>query len=411
MVQKVYPWEVGATLELHTQRKHKILAEYFRQYILVRCANPNQRRFRLAVVDGFAGGGRYACGTRGSPLIFIEELQAAVDEINIGRAAQKMPLLAVDCLLLLNDADSKVVKLLQSHVAPVIADARSRCPQLHLTVEYSELSFESAYPAMREKIRAGGYQNVLFNLDQCGHSHVEPKTLIDIMAGAPSAEIFFTFVVDALLTYLNKREPAKLKRRLAAIGVTKIDALEEVQSNTAWLGTAEKLVFEALQGCAKFVSPFSIHNPNGWRYWLIHLAGNHRARQVYNDVLHSNASSQAHFGRSGLNMLSYNPAKEGALYLFDKDDRASAREELMEDIPRVIARAGDTMTVLEFYETVYNLTPAHNDDINSTIIDNPDLEVATEAGGERRRAHTIQVTDTIRLKSQISLPFLLPKRD
>lgn len=411
MVQKVYPWEAGATLEPHTQRKHKILSEYFRRYILVRCGNPNQRRFRLAVVDGFAGGGRYACGTRGSPLIFIEELCAAVDEINIGRAAQKMPLLAVDCLLLLNDADPKVVKLLQSHVAPVVAEARERFPQLRLEVEYSSLPFENAYPEMREKIRVGGYQNVLFNLDQCGHSHVEPKTLIDIMSGAPSAEIFFTFVVDALLTYLNKREPTKLKTRLAAIGVTNIDALEEVQNNTAWLGTAEKLVFEALQGCAKFVSPFSIHNPKGWRYWLIHLAGNHRARQVYNNVLHSNASSQAHFGRSGLNMLSYNPAKEGALYLFDEDDRASAREELMEDIPRVIARAGDTMTVLEFYETVYNLTPAHNDDINSAIIDNPDLEVATETGGGRRRAHTIHVSDTIRLKSQTSFPFLLPKRE
>lgn len=411
MVQKFYSWETGATLEPHTRRKHKILAEYFREYVRVRCGNPNQRRFRLAVADGFAGGGRYACGSRGSPLIFIEELRAAVDEINIGRAAQKMPLLAVDCLLLLNDADPKVIQLLQSHVAPVISQTRDECPQLQLSVEYSELPFENAYPAMRERIRSGGYQNVLFNLDQCGHSHVDPKTLIDIMTGAPSAEIFFTFVVDALLAYLHKKEPAKLKRQLGAIGVTKIDELEEVQSNPAWLGTAEKLVFEALQGCAKFVSPFSIHNPKGWRYWLIHLAGNHRARQVYNNVLHSNASSQAHFGRSGLNMLSYNPAKEGVLYLFEEDDRTAAREELMEDIPRVIARAGDTMSVLEFYETVYNLTPAHNDDINSAIIDNPDLEVATETGGERRRAHTIHVSDTIRLKSQISFPFLLPRRD
>lgn len=411
MVKNIYPWEAGAKLEPHTQRKHKILAEYFRQYILVRCSNPNQRRFRLAVVDGFAGGGRYACGTRGSPLIFIEELVAAIDEINLGRAAQRMPLLAVDCLLLLNDADAKVIQLLQSHVAPVVAEVRQRCPQLQLTVDYSGLTFEAAYPEMREKIRSGGYQNVLFNLDQCGHTHVEPKTLIDIMTGAPSAEIFFTFVVDALLTYLHKRQPAKLKKQLEVVGVTKLDALEEVQSNPAWLGTAEKLVFEALQGCAKFVSPFSIHNPNGWRYWLIHLAGNHRARQVYNNVLHANASSQAHFGRSGLNMLSYNPASEGTLYLFEQDDRVVARNELMEDIPRVIARAGDTMTVLEFYETVYNLTPAHNDDINTAIIDNPDLEVATETGGERRRAHTIHVTDTIRLKSQISLPFLLPKRE
>ena len=410
-MKKAYTWESGAKLEPHTRRKHKILAEYFREYILVRCSNPNQRRFRLAVVDGFAGGGRYSCGTRGSPLIFVEELQAAIEEINVSRAQQNMPALAVDCLLLLNDADPTVVRLLESHVAPIVAIARQRCPDLHLSVEYSVHPFESAYPNMRERIRSGGYQNVLFNLDQCGHSHVDPNTLVDIMSGSPSAEIFFTFVVDALLAYLHKRDPEKLRKQLETIGVRKIDALQEVQSNTAWLGVAEKLVFDALQQCAKFVSPFSIHNPNGWRYWLIHLSGSHRARQVYNDVLHANASSQAHFGRAGLNMLSYNPASEGALYLFEDEHRALARDQLAQDIPGVIARAGDTMLVSEFYETVYNLTPAHNDDIHSAIFDNPDLDVTTATGGERRRAHTIHVTDTIRLKCQTWLPFLLPKRD
>ena len=410
-MKKIYPWEAGAKLEPHTRRKHKILSEYFREYILVRCSNPNQRRFRLAVVDGFAGGGRYGCGTRGSPLIFVEELQAAVEQINISRAQQKMPALAVDCLLLLNDADPSVVTLLENHVAPVVAFARDRCPDLELSVIYSALPFEGAYPSMRERIRSGGYQNVLFNLDQCGHSQVDPNTLVDIMNGSPSAEIFFTFMVDALLAYLHKKDPEKLRKQLEVVGVRKFDALHEVQSKTSWLGLAEKLVFDALQQCAKFVSPFSIHNPNGWRYWLIHLSGSHRARQVYNDVLHVNASSQAHFGRAGLNMLSYNPASEGALYLFEDEHRSLARQQLAEDIPSVIARSGDTMLVSEFYETVYNLTPAHNDDIHSAIFDNPDLEVTTETGGERRRAHTIHVTDTIRLKSQTWLPFLLPKRD
>lgn len=411
MVQTSYTWADGAVLHPHTKRKHKILAEYFREYIFVRCSNPNQRRFRLAVVDGFAGGGRYGCGSRGSPLIFIEELRAAIDKLNIERAAQRMPPLSVDCLLLLNDADPEVVALLQSHVAPVIADAREACPQLQLIVDFSAQTFERAYPGMREKIRVGGYQNVLFNLDQCGHAQVEPSTLIDIMAAAPSAEIFYTFMVTALLAYLQKTNASKLQRQLAVVGVTNIGALQDVQSKPEWLGVAEKLVFDALQGCARFVSPFSINNPDGWRYWLIHLAGNHRARQVYNDVLHTNASSQAHFGRSGLNMLSYDPSKEGMLYLFEADDRALARDALMNDIPRVIARAGDAMSVTEFYETVYNLTPAHNDDINGAIIDNPDLEVITGLGGERRRAHTIHINDTIRLKPQISLlPMLFPKK-
>jgi three-Cys-motif partner protein len=67
MAEKRYEWAAGATLEDHSRRKHKILREYFFNYLTVRCQLPQQERFRLAVIDGFAGGGRYSCGTAGSP--------------------------------------------------------------------------------------------------------------------------------------------------------------------------------------------------------------------------------------------------------------------------------------------------------------------------------------------------------
>ena len=93
-----------------------------------------------------------------------------------------------------------------------------------------------------------------------------------------------------------------------------------------WLGTAERLVFEAFRTCAPFVSPFSVNSRNGWRYWLVHFANSYRARQVYNNILHANSSAQAHFGRSGLNMLAFNPAhEEGSLYLFDALGRQTAQ--------------------------------------------------------------------------------------
>ncbi len=65
MVAKKYKWADGATLEDHSRRKHKILREYFYQYLVVRCQIPQQAKFRLAVIDGFAGGGRYKCGSAG----------------------------------------------------------------------------------------------------------------------------------------------------------------------------------------------------------------------------------------------------------------------------------------------------------------------------------------------------------
>lgn len=89
-------------------------------------------------------------------------------------------------------------------------------------------------------------------------------------------------------------------------------------SRKDWLGTAERIVYNAFRLYAPFHSPFSINNSDGWRYWLIHFSKSYRARQVYNNILHDNASLQAHFGRSGLNMLSYDSQHdEGMLYLFD----------------------------------------------------------------------------------------------
>jgi three-Cys-motif partner protein len=85
MVVKPYSWEAGATLEEHSKRKHKILREYFARYLAVRCQLPQQARFRVAIVEGFSGGGRYACGTAGSPVIFIEELRTATEQFNLNR--------------------------------------------------------------------------------------------------------------------------------------------------------------------------------------------------------------------------------------------------------------------------------------------------------------------------------------
>ena len=139
---------------------------------------------------------------------------------------------------------------------------------------------------MKGLLARGRYRNVLFNLDQCGHSRVECSTIVDIMHSIPSVEIFYTFAIETLLAFLRKAEPALLESQLRHLGIDSADlaALEGAMSKNVWLGTAERLVFEAFRTCALYVSPFSINNPSGWRYWLIHFANFYRARQVYNNV-------------------------------------------------------------------------------------------------------------------------------
>lgn len=404
MVEKRYSWEDGVELEEHTRRKHKILREYLARYLTVRCAFPQQTKFRLAIVEGFAGGGRYTCGSPGSPLIFLEELRAAAEGFNLKRQSEGMAALDIECFIILNDAEPGTIGILKGHVEPLLAAARAEVPKLHVQVAYFEKPFEALYPEIKAQLEQGRYQNVLFNLDQYGHSGVEVATLGDISASFGSAEIFYTFAISSLLAFLRKSNPVFLAKQLAFLGATPADlsALDGQMSRNEWLGAAERLVFEAFRGCAQFVSPFSINNPDGWRYWLIHFANNnYRARQEYNNVLHRNSSMQAHFGRSGLNMLVFDPAHdESALYLFDVSGRARAKQQLSDDIPRLVTEFGDAVGVGQFYSSIYNMTPAHMDDIHAAMIENTDLEIITEAGGERRKPNTIRFDDTLRIKRQ-----------
>jgi three-Cys-motif partner protein len=404
LTTKPYDWKNGAPLADHTRRKHKILREYFHRYITVRCQIPQQSRFRLAVVDAFAGGGRYGCGAGGSPIIFIEELRAATEAINLMRRSNGLGLVEIECLLILNDESTDAVELLRSNCAPLLGEIKDAAKALHIQAHYLNEPFAKSYPSIRRLIADGRYRSVLYNLDQCGYAQVGLATLSDIMRSTSSAEIFLTYAIQTLLAYLVKDSPAKLIGQLKHLGVAKADleSIEGLMGNAAFLGAAEKLVFERFQQCAQFVSPFSIQNPEGWRYWLIHFANNYRARQVYNDTLHDNATAQAHFGRSGLDMLSYDPAKEGTLYLFDLDGRENAKTQLLDDIPRLLTDVGDALNVGEFYGSVYNTTPAHSDDINEAMLIGEDLEVLTPAGGLRRRASTIEPGDTLRLKAQRS---------
>ncbi|MCR6700932.1 MAG: three-Cys-motif partner protein TcmP [Dokdonella sp.] len=297
---------------------------------------------------------------------------------------------------------------LKKNVSNYLSEAGGTGPNLKLVVEYHSESFESLYPTIKARIKQAKCSNIIFNLDQCGYTHVTAQLIRDIMTSWQKAEVLLTFMISTLLAYLSP-DKEKGGARLDPVVREKIDTVLRDQGllkKQEWLGECEKIVFDHLRSCAPYVSPFSIANPDGWKYWLMHFANSYRARQVYNNVLHADGLAQAHFGRLGLNMLAYDAlAGGGQLYIFDRSSRVQAIESLNHDIPRFIAESGDMMGVEEFYAAAYSETPAHSDDIHKSIIDNPDIEVITPNGGRRREAKTIDVGDTLKLKSQRSIIF------
>lgn len=406
MARKKYDWGNGAPLLDHTARKLKVLGEYFAEYLRVRCCNiPMQGNFRLAVVDGFSGGGRYSKGEMGSPLVFLDVLGRTMSEIDIKRAADGFKPLEYECYFLFNDENPSTTKLLDANVAPLLAELREKHPNLTIIVHSESRPFSALYPAAKAKLEAAGMRNVIFNIDQCGDVGVDRATIVDILQTFNSAEVFVTFMIESLLAYLSAKDSGALQKRLAHLDLpsSDLEELRVVMNRREWLSTAERIVFDQWASVSPFVSPFSIHNPDGWRYWLMHFAKSPRARQVYNDVLHANANSQAHFGRAGLDMFSFDPKHEGALYLFDFDGRARAREQLFEDVPRTISGFGDAITVSDFQHQIYSRTPAHSDDIRSAIFNNPDVEVLTPSGNPRRSELRLRPDDVLRVARQRSM--------
>ncbi len=405
MVKKDYDWEGKAELGEHSRKKHAILKEYFRQYLLTRCQLPQRERFRMAVIDGFTGAGLYEDGSFCSPIIFIQTLLRTLNEINLYRASQGFKPINIDCLLIFNDKSKAVIEQLKQNFAPHLIKAEQEAKELSLTVEYHSSPFEKLYPEIKQRLLKTKTHNVLFNLDQCGYSHVSTSIIRDIMHSWKNAEVILTFMISSLLAFLSpdkEKSGVPLEDGLQE----KVDAIlddENLLNKKEWLGEAEKIAHTYLKACAPHVSPFSINNPNGWRYWLMHFANSYRARQVYNNVLHEDSETQAHFGRAGLNMLSYNPSN--SLYLFDNDSRKAAIEALQDDIPRLVGQSGDVLPMAEFYEIAYSQTPAHSEDIHHIMIDNPDLEVITDNGGTRRKASKIKATDTLKLTKQRHIIF------
>lgn len=408
MAKKEYDWRSGANLDEHTKKKHSILSKYFRQYLLTRCQIPQQGRFRLVVVDGFSGAGLYGCGGFGSPLIFVDVLIKATNEINIQRSTQNMKPVRIECLLLLNDLNTDVVEQLKENITPHLIRAKDEAPNLYIDTEYFNEDFDTLYPQVKRRILSANCSNVLFNLDQCGYSNVTSYNIRDIASTWKKAEVLLTFMIGSLLAYLSPKKESNAVPLEPEVQ-NKIDGLlndDNAIGKNEWLGQAEKIAYTHLKNCAPYVSPFSINNPDGWRYWLMHFSNVYRARQVYNNILHEEDASQAHYGRAGLNMLSYDPRDEVTLYLFDADSREVAKASLYDDVPRFVAESGDTLAVEEFYATAYSETPAHSDDIHEMIIENPDLEVITESGGKRQKANTIKANDTLKLKNQQSMFFM-----
>src|SRR5947208_13207761 len=97
MSRKCHKWREGhepPTIRAHSLAKHRVLRAYLERYVSVLTANPRQKQFKLTLVDGFAGGGKYLeAGSReerpGSPMIMLQAMKSARDAARAARTTSE----------------------------------------------------------------------------------------------------------------------------------------------------------------------------------------------------------------------------------------------------------------------------------------------------------------------------------
>ena len=402
MAKNAYHWETRAVLQEHSKKKHKILEEYFRAYIWERCKNPTHPGFNLAIVDGFAGGGIYKGGSAGSPVILANTLLNTVAEINLERSVKGYRNVEVKCHMILNDIDVEAIRSLKECMAPCKAKSMEPGSFVNLTIEFHTSDFESEVKNFINTIKNMGFRNVMYYLDQYGHSRVNVPTISNLLGSAKSVEVFLTYAIEALLTYLQTDNTDALVRGLRHLDIKESDILTNGECITKWetLGKMECLVYDTFSNVAPYFSPFAIHNPDGWKYWLMHFCKSPHGRKVYNRVLHENSHMQAHYGRSGLNMLVHNPNDDQSLFeiLFDRTARDLSVDQLRDDVVKNVYNHKGEVMMKVFTSEAYRQTIAHSDDIDKVIFESPELEVFTCNGGARRTQNNFEPTDIIKMK-------------
>lgn len=369
-------WRSGdlPELEAHSRAKLSVLGSYVTDYICILCADSFGRdSFKITLVDGFAGGGAYAAGERGSPFALLNAVAEAEKKINVDR---RKPL-RIDCDYYFVDRDAEALACLR-HQLESSEYASALGESIFLMRGAFGDNADEIVLKTKTRFSRGGARAIFF-LDQCGYTDVHPLVLKRISAELNNkAEFILNFAVSWLIDFAG--DTPEFRHILANLGLDSEVSVERLVHAKETFGTDWRYVIEAMIGPAfrkvagaPFFSPFFIAPVGNHRgYWLLHLAPHIRARSAMLDVYWRNANGHRHFGNLGLNMLSFKPTANPEGYLsgfaFDEMAKESARMQLKVDFARVIRDSHQDGTCFRDFAARYcNQTIANETLIASTL--------------------------------------------
>ncbi|MBI0533059.1 three-Cys-motif partner protein TcmP [Sphingomonas sp. TX0522] len=418
--KKPYDWKIGGKppqLGDHSAAKHEVFERYVEIYIDKLTSMPSREHLHLTIVDGFCGGGTYShrgAIVDGSPF----RLLSAVTQAEASLAAARTKGFRISCDFFFVDVNRHHIEHLRS-----LLELRGYRDRIGRDIHLRTMSFDEAYPEIRDRIRAGRKTShrSLFFLDQYGWSDVSLGTIRTILTDLANPEILLTFAVDFLIDYLSDH-PSMMKA-LMDLDFAREDVRDLIDLRTdqgdapGWRYLIQNRIYRHVVRLtqAKFYTPFFIHSRESHRsYWLLHLARHRQARDEMGKLHWAIKNSFQHHGGPGFHSLGFDPDKDlrdmPTLFEFDDVARTHSEEVVIGQLAAMIHDANRTSlsppTVEELFTAHCNDTPVTTDILQKVLIklrDEREIELIGDGGKLKPRAVTVDWDDRLALPAERSL--------
>jgi three-Cys-motif partner protein len=388
----------------HSTAKHEVYRNYLRDYLRERTKKTGMDRYKINVVDGFAGGGVYSFGPggtpyHGSPIILLRTLQEMQIEL---QARQNKPFL-LDFTVHLIEPDAKA-----NHCLTSVLRQEGFGDLIGERVFVHTARFEEKLQDILDFVDGRG--RTIFILDQYGYKQVPFGLLDHIFKTLKKPEIILTFAYDHLQSFVQQFD--RLNQALGDMGAGQLDKTE-YDSAVKVRGGLEFLIQRTLRRAfleiADYYTPFFITSrDSNLAFWLVHLSTHARARDVMTGLHWSLHNHFAHYGRPGQNMLGFDPAHmmdDLQPFFFDDNARSRTVNALMTDLPREISLhgGGESIAFSDLFAAICNESPASSSihgEVLSKLAQEGEISVVTANGTRKRSLLTIKPEDRLEVPRQ-----------
>ena len=383
-----FVWVPGSpppVIEEHSLAKLAVLRSYVSSYIDRLCEGSPRDTFKFDLIDGFSGGGLFLDGgaeVSGTPLIMLEEAQAAYARLN----ERRIKPLHFDLKFHFVDVASDHAR----YLTDVLREREFHIPEHQVKVHhkaFEDVADEIIADVKSRQPRAG---RSLFLLDQKGFSGVPAFLIRRILDELANAEVILTFAAETLVNYAVERPQFYAAAGSVGLSESDVRSLIDLKHGSGGRALAQRFLRDRLRCAtgATYDTPFFIRPRQSRRaLWFVHLSRHPVARDVMVQCHWNNFNTFEHYGSGGLDMMGWDPLKNGLLPLFGFSDYDAEllHQQLLESIPGEISSLGLSLPVSvgDFRVAVANHTAARFSDLDralSTLASIGDFDIRDRQG-------------------------------